>query len=69
MTFLQWCRDQSRRADSVGDFSRDWCADRERPRAPSQAQLVEYLEDHGAIEDAIRAGIRCYNEWRLLGRP
>lgn len=67
MTFLRWCQLQARRADSVGDFARDWIADRDRPRAPTFDQMVDYLEALGAIEPAILAGMRCYNEWRLYG--
>jgi hypothetical protein len=67
VTFLEYCRLQRERGDPVGDFARDWCADRERPRAPlSLSNVVAYLEDQGAIEPAIRAGIRAYNEWRLF---
>lgn len=65
MTFLEWCRDQTARRDAVGDFARDWVADRERPRAPSRLRMLEYLDDCGAIEAAVRAALRCYNEWRI----
>ena len=67
MTFLRWCQLQGRRADGIGDFARDWVADRDRPRAPTFGQMVEYLEDCGAIEEAIAAGERCYFQWRLYG--
>ena len=69
MTFLEWCRAQCKRQDTVGDFARDWVADRERPRAPSSClQILEYLDDCGAIEAAKRAAVRCWNEWRLFTR-
>lgn len=64
MTFLAWCRFQRPRPDSIGDFARDWVADRDRPRAPSLPQLVEYLEGLGAIPEAVRAGVWAYGEWR-----
>lgn len=62
-TFLRWCQLQSRRADDVGDFARDWVADCERPRAPTIDQMVDYLEFLGAPEMAVASGKRCYNEW------
>lgn len=65
MTFLQWCRLQSSRADSVGDFARDWSADTDRPRAPSCEAMEDYLEGLGASEAAIAAGRRAYTEWEL----
>lgn len=63
MTFLKWCHLQARRPDSIGDFARDWVADRDRPRAPSEKEMESYLEDRGAIDEAIEAGKRCYGEW------
>lgn len=68
-TFLQWCYGQRARQDRVGDFARDWCADTDRPRAPTRHRMVAYLQDMGAIDAAIQSGPMAYCEWRSLHRP
>lgn len=67
VTFLEWCRAQRKRPDAVGDFARDWCADPERPRAPSEAEMVAYLYTCTALEDAVVAGKAAHREWRASG--
>ena len=63
VTFLEWCRAQRNRPDAIGDFARDWCADNDRPRAPSERTMVTYLYDMGAMEEAVVAGREAYREW------
>ncbi len=67
MTFYAWARTQVRRDDPVGDFCRDWCADRDRPsirRSSRWRHVRYYLWQVGACDAAVQAGKRAYAEWR-----
>ena len=71
MSFLAWCRLQLRREDAVGDFCRDWVADRDRPRGSFSSwwYVHQYLLSVNAIPEAIDAGRRAWAEWRALRGP
>lgn len=67
MTFHGWLMEQRDRRDWVGDLARDARADDEWPaRNRSNAGFRHYLEDCGAVENALVAFDQAWAEWELV---
>ena len=66
-SFLAYCRANLRRPGALGDFCRDWVADRDRIRVHGRHgwhYLHLYLLACEACPEAIDAARAAYREWR-----
>lgn len=73
MNFVEWLARQTRRRDAVGDLARDTRSDTgwPPPGKPNRAKLRAYLEDQGAIPEALAVLDLAWDEWdgeRRAGR-
>jgi len=62
MTFWQWLRRQRRRADPVGDLSRDALADKHR-KGTTRVWWVRRLTKHGACDGALYSLEKAWREY------
>jgi uncharacterized protein YozE (UPF0346 family) len=62
--FFDWLSEQRERHDPVGDFARDAWQDAQFPRCVSSREdLITYMENRGAREDAREAAREAWDEF------
>lgn len=50
MSFAEWLRKQVKRQTAIGDFARDWFADKTRPKGPlTVTKIWEHLDSKGGV--------------------
>lgn len=70
-SFLTYCRLHQKAATGVGDFARDWIADKGRPIARAYDDVKRRLDQCRADRSAYpcaRAAWRGYSRWRRRHR-
>lgn len=66
MTFNKWCKQQLKREDAVGDFARDFLADKCGRRLQRPMKIMYHLaEVHNAIPGARYAFTTAWGEYHL----
>jgi uncharacterized protein YozE (UPF0346 family) len=64
-TFFNYLTKQTKRNDPIGDFARDWIADKSHPYSPrSLKTITDHLESMNACDGALAAASTAWNEWK-----